>query len=130
MKRPALHSVVVFAPDLDLARDFYCEILGFTLSRESDSHLELSGADFQLLVFRCEVSASSGSYSTRAGASFAIAVSDLDAEARRLRGRGVTILHDEPASGPVGRYVAIVDPFGVVHELVEPAADHGGRRSA
>ena len=29
MKRPALHSVLVFAPDLGLAREFYSEILGF-----------------------------------------------------------------------------------------------------
>ena len=63
MKRPALHRVLVFAPDLALAREFYSEILGFTVSRETDSHLELSGADFRLIVFQCEAPTSSEGYS-------------------------------------------------------------------
>ena len=107
-------------PNLGLAREFCSGILGFAVARETDSRLELSGADFQLFVFQCEASTSSEVYSKRAGSALAITVSGRDAEARRLRSLGVTILHDEAASGPLGRYVAIVDPLGTVHELVEP----------
>ena len=37
-----------------------------------------------------------------------------------LESQGVELLHEVPSSGPEGRYVAFVDPFGTVHELVEP----------
>lgn len=121
MNGPSLHSVLVFAPDLAAARRFYVDILGFSIAVETDAHIELSGADFSLTIFRCESSASAEGYSERAGTSIAISTPDLAGEVQRLRSHGVTILHDEPASGPVGRYVAFVDPFGTVHELVECA---------
>jgi catechol 2,3-dioxygenase-like lactoylglutathione lyase family enzyme len=65
VKRPALHGIILFAPDLRLAREFYSEVLGFTVVRETDSHLALGGAGFQLAVFRCETSTSPEGYSTR-----------------------------------------------------------------
>lgn len=122
MNGPTLHSVLVFAPDLADARRFYADILDFSVSLETDSHIELSGSDFRLTIFRCESPTSAEGYSNRAGSSLAISTPDLPGEVQRLRSHGVTILHDEPAAGPVGRYVAFVDPFGTVHELVESPA--------
>ena len=119
MTTPKLHSVNVFAPDLPAAKRFYADILGFGVVLETGAHIEFSGADFRLTIFECESPASPDGYSSRAGSSLAISTPDLDRETKRLRSRGVTILHDEPATGPVGRYVAFVDPFGTVHEFVE-----------
>ena len=119
LKRATLDSLLVFAPDLPSAKSFYCQVLGLAVHDETDGHLELRGGDVRLLIFKCDSESSPEGYSTRAGSSVAFGVSDLDAEFRRLRVLGVTVLHDEPASGPVGRYIAFTDPFGTVHELIE-----------
>jgi predicted enzyme related to lactoylglutathione lyase len=39
-----------------------------------------------------------------------------------LRAKGVKFLHSVPNTGPLGRYVAFVDPFGTVFELMEESA--------
>ena len=119
MNRVTLDSLLVFAPDLSSAKRFYEQVLGLVVHVETAEHLELQGADFRVSIFKCDASSSPESYSTRAGSSIAFGVADLDSEVSRLRDLGVTVLHDEPVSGPVGRYVAFVDPFGTVHELVE-----------
>ena len=119
MSRPTLESLLVFAPDLPSAKRFYEQVLGLTARAETPEHLELQGAGFRMTVFRCDAPGSTDGYSTRAGSSIAFGVADLDAEVRRLRDLGVTVLHDEPATGPAGRFVAFTDPFGTVHELVE-----------
>lgn len=38
-----------------------------------------------------------------------------------LRQAGVRLLHGEPGENTAGRYAAFVDPFGIVHEIFEPA---------
>ena len=119
-QRPALHSLLIFATDLAVGRAFYCDVLGFEVTRESDSSIALRGAEFDLTLFKCEELGSSDGYSTRAGSSIAFAVTDLEKSMKSLESHGVEILHEVPSSGHEGRYVAFVDPFGTVHELVEP----------
>ena len=41
---------------------------------------------------------------------------------RELEARGVEFLHEAPAEGPLGRYAAFGEPFGIVHELQDWAA--------
>ncbi len=133
MGRPRLSGVLVFVPDLEVALGFYRGVLGLEVRRESNDHVEMRGDGFDLTLFRCEEGGAADGYSSRAGSSIAFAVDDVDAEARRLRGLGVSVLHDPPARGPIGRYVAFVDPFGTVHELVEATSTDGsvsGRRRA
>ncbi len=115
----ALEKVLVFAPDLQTARQFYGSVLGLSLDREGKDHLEFSGRNFTLTVFSCERSAPHEGYSEQAGSSVAFSVASLDSAMLELSGRGVRFLHSIPNSGPSGRYVAFVDPFGTVHELVE-----------
>ena len=117
--RVSLHSLLVFAPDLAAARSFYTQAFGLRTLNETDSHVELDGDAFRLIIFQCESDSAADGYSSRAGSSIAFRVADLEAEAERLSQLGATLLHTEPATGPVGRYVAFTDPFGTVHELVE-----------
>ena len=119
-QRPALHSLLVFVPDLAVGLAFYRDVLGFEVTRESDSSIAMRGAEFDLTLFQCEALGSSDGYSTRAGSSIAFAVTDVEKAMADLKSHGVEFLHEVPSSGPVGRYVAFVDPFGTVHELVEP----------
>jgi len=115
----SIQSVLVFAPDLDVARYFYEELLGLSLDRLEEGFLLFHCTDFQLAVFLCEKESPSQSYSREAGSSIAFAVSDLDVAVAELTAKGVRFLHSTPNMGPIGRYVAFANPFGTVHELVE-----------
>lgn len=119
MERVTLDSLLVFAPDLPAAKTFYSQALGLAVLAETDSHLELHGEGFRLLIFQCESGSTPDGYSSRSGSSIAFRVTDLHAATTRLQKLGATILHEQPVSGPVGRYIAFTDPFGTVHELVE-----------
>jgi catechol 2,3-dioxygenase-like lactoylglutathione lyase family enzyme len=117
--RLSMHSVLVFAPDLDRARHFYEEFLGLHLDRMDESYLLFQCAGFQLAVFLCELESTSDNYSREAGSSIAFSVPDLDVAVAELTAKGVRFLHSTPNEGPIGRYVAFANPFGIVHELVE-----------
>ncbi len=114
-----LQNVLVFAPDLEAARGFYGEVLGLTFVGTEENFLSFKGANFQLTVFSCETPTQPASYSQQAGSSLAFAVASLDAAIAELKAKGVRFLHSAPNEGPLGRYVAFVDPFGIVHELVQ-----------
>jgi len=115
----SIQSVLVFAPDLDVARHFYEELLGLSLDRLDEGFLLFHCIDSQLAVFLCETESTSRSYSREAGSSIAFAVPDLDAAVAELTAKGVRFLHSRPNEGPIGRYVAFANPFGTIHELVE-----------
>ena len=115
----SIHSVLVFAPDLDRARHFYEELLGLSLDRMDESYLLFQGMNLQLAVFLCEMESTEDNYSREAGSSIAFAVPDLDAAVAELSAKGVHFLHTTPNDGPIGRYMAFLNPFGTVHELVE-----------
>jgi len=117
--KPFLGDVLVFAPDLEVACDFYTEVLGLSLVGSSDAHLRLRGEDFSLVVFACDGEDAPDGHSNHPGVTIALAVGDLDEAVAELRSKGVKVLHEKPANGPVGRYSAFVDPFGTVLELIE-----------
>jgi catechol 2,3-dioxygenase-like lactoylglutathione lyase family enzyme len=123
--RLSLGKILVFAPDLQVARQFYGEALGLELAHEAETRLSFRGSDFELTVFACERPTRSEGYSREAGSSVAFAVPSLDAAIPELSARGVRFLHDSPQEGPLGRYVALTDPFGTVHELVEVGGADG-----
>ena len=115
----SLQNLLVFAPDLESARRFYGEVLGLNLVGTGESFLSFEGANFHLKVFSCEAPTQAERYSEEAGSSIAFSVSSLDAAVAQLTARGVRFLHSTPNEGTSGRYVAFVDPFGTVHELVQ-----------
>ncbi len=115
----SLQNVLVFAPDLEAARHFYGEVLGLNLVGTGENSISFEGANFQLEVFSCETPTQPTGYSRQAGSSIAFAVSSLDVAVAELRAKGVQFLHSTPNEGPSGRYVAFVDPFGTVHELIQ-----------
>ncbi|MGH7293102.1 MAG: VOC family protein [Myxococcota bacterium] len=114
-----LNKVIVFAPDLERARQFYGDVLGLRLKRADRTSLAFEGDGFALTIFACARASEPSGYAEEAGSSVAFAVSSLDASIAELRRHGVRLLHAEPNEGPFGRYVAFADPFGTVHELVE-----------
>ncbi len=115
----SMHSILVFVPDLNIAREFYESTLGLRLERTGSGFHVFGGGNFQLVVFLGEDVLASGEYSQAAGSSVAFAVPDLDLAVAKLSASGVRFLHTQPRTGPIGRYVAFLNPFGTVHELIE-----------
>lgn len=110
---------MIFVPDLEAAKHFYCDILGFPLRAESGDCLmfEHEGSDF--IAFKCERSATVKNYSSEARSVFVFEVASIDQAVADLRMKGVSFLHGAPAENEFSRYAAFTDPFGNVHEIYE-----------
>jgi lactoylglutathione lyase len=113
------NRILVFAPDLDRARQFYREALGLHLLHDADQVLTFKAPGFTMSVFACRDDTAPQHYSERPGASVAFTVPSLEGAIFDLTAKGVKFLHSAPNAGPLGRYVAFVDPFGTVFELME-----------
>jgi len=114
-----LAKIMLFVTDLDEARRFYAEVLGFEISSEAHDHLTFSGAGCEMVAFRCEKAGEVGDYAHEARSVLVFSVQSIEEAFRDLRARGVRFLHSAPAENELGRYAAFVDPFGIVHEILE-----------
>jgi lactoylglutathione lyase len=118
----SFNRILVFAPDLDRARQFYTEALGLHLLHDDDQVLTFKAPGFTMSVFPCSDDTAPQHYSEHPGASVAFTVPSLEAAIFDLTAKGVKFLRSVPNTGPLGRYVAFVDPFGTVFELMEAGA--------
>lgn len=116
--------------DLGAARRFYGETLGIGLRErfgpEGPFELEL-GDGPPVLVYQVERRADVD-YGNQTGVTLVIQTDDVEGTAARWREGGVDLIPipwSEDESGiapcPYGRFIAFRDPFGNVHELLEPA---------
>jgi glyoxylase I family protein len=114
-----LGMMMVFVSDLEEAKKFYRDILGFPVKSEQATHVEFvhDGCDF--IAFKCHHDAPVENYSRVARSVFVFEVNSVDDSMRELRAKGVRFLHQEPAENEFCRYAALLDPFGNVHELYE-----------
>src|SRR5688500_15314886 len=120
-----LAKLMIFVPDLAEAKRFYGGVLGFALREEDGDRLVFAHGACDLLAFRCDRPAPVGDYSREARSVFVFGVASVDDSMRELRARGVRFLHERPAENALGRYAAFVDPFGIVHEIFQPAPGDG-----
>lgn len=105
--------------DMDEAIDFYCSKLGFEVKQKDYEDLILLDHE-GVSVLLCKVDKPLHiDYPNVAQTLVNFQVSDLRREMADLKAKGVEFIHSEPQPCPVGIYVAIRDPFGNVHELVE-----------
>lgn len=115
-----LSMLMIFVPDLEEARAFYGDLLGFPLREAGADRLIFGHDGGDLVAFRCDRPAGAGGYAREARAVFVFEVPSIEAAMQAWRARGVRFLHAEPARNDLGRYAAFVDPFGIVHEIFEP----------
>ncbi len=115
-----LGKIMIFVPDLEEAKHFYCDTLGFSLKDETDNRLAFAHEGCDFIAFKCERSATVENYSWVARSVFVFEVASLDKSLLDLRAKGVSFLHKEPAENTFSRYAAFQDPFGNVHEIFEP----------
>lgn len=115
-----LNKIMIFVPDLAKAREFYSNVLGFGVATKSKNSLSFRGAGCEFIAYKCQKPTSVGDYANESRAVFVFEVPDLEAAIENLRAHKVRILHSTPGENQTGRYVAFVDPFGIVHEILEP----------
>lgn len=114
-----LNRIIIFVPDLEKARQFYSGVLGFEVETENEKSLSFRGAGCEFVAYKCRKPTTVGDYANEARAVFVFEVPDLEAAIEKLRAHNATVLHDTPGENENGRYVAFVDPFGIVHEILE-----------
>jgi catechol 2,3-dioxygenase-like lactoylglutathione lyase family enzyme len=114
-----LGKIMIFVPDLEEAKHFYCDILGFPLKAENDEGLAFAHTGCDFIAFKCKRSATVEDYSQVARSVFVFEVTSIDQALDDLRSKGVSFLHKEPAENEFSRYAAFTDPFGNVHEIFE-----------
>ncbi len=115
-----LGIMMIFVTDLAVAKEFYCDVLGFQLKWEHGDRLEFEHPGCRFVAFKCETNANVTGYSTAARSVFVFEVPAIDQSFREMRSKGVHFLHSEPAENEFSRYAAFADPFGNVHEIYEP----------
>ncbi|HUO98275.1 MAG TPA: VOC family protein [Rhizomicrobium sp.] len=116
-----LAFLMIVAPDLRRAKDFYGAVLGFPLKSETAERLAFTHAGADLVVFKGTCDAPPIDHGGRASTTFVFEVPDLAAAMADLKTRGVRFLHATPARNEWGLYAAFVDPFGNVLELMQRA---------
>jgi glyoxylase I family protein len=117
-----LGHLMIFVPDLAAAHAFYVGALGFTVQREGENHTVFRFDGGELAAFKCDRNTTIGDYSREARAVFVFHVPSVEETMTTLKRKGIKLLHAVPADGPLGRYAAFVDPFGIVHEIREVPA--------
>lgn len=111
--------LLIFVSDLDEAKHFYCDLLGFSLKEERTDRIEFEHDGCDFVAFKCDEDTSVQNYSRVARSVFVFEVSSIDEAFDALKSKGVKFLHETPAENDRSRYAAFVDPFGNVHEIFE-----------
>jgi len=107
--------VGVYVRDLQKAKAFYCDKLGFEIVREyGDCILQLKNDGVTFVIEQID-----GDFPSDPCITIGIPTTDLDREMERLRGLGVTFIHDAPQQFPEGVFAACRDADGNLLELLE-----------
>jgi len=114
-----LGKLMIFVTDLAVAKQFYCDVLGFRLRSEDERSLEFEHEGCDLIAFKCRQNGSIANYSEVARSVFVFQVASIDKALAEMRDKGVRFLHSEPTENNFSRYAAFSDPFGNVHEIYE-----------
>ena len=124
-----LGIVQINVTDLARAKVFYVDTLGFKSGERfgPNEPFELENRDGPtILVYLVEKSVPSD-YPHQTGALLVFYTDDIERTVRDWKAKGVTFINiawsrDESgiADTPFGRFIAFRDPFGNVHELLEP----------
>jgi catechol 2,3-dioxygenase-like lactoylglutathione lyase family enzyme len=115
MKPVGIHHVSIMTPDVEATKDFYVDVLGFTV-RDDRPDFGIGGC--WLNAGGQQVHLVEGATPNRAGQHFALQVDDLDGVIEELRARGFDVR--DPFHSGVGRQTTIDDPVGNTVELNQP----------
>lgn len=105
--------------DIVEAKKFYCGSLGFGLKEEYDDVLVLEYEGPTLVIHQASEPASIR-YPDDCQSLLVMESADIEADIGRLKSEGVEFIQSSPVSASPGRHIGFRDPFGNVHELLQP----------
>jgi len=125
-EQSAVVSVRYMIDDVDAAVAFYTKHFGFSIDVDSAPAFASVTRDNLRLLLSGEKSSGrqampDGTQPSPGGWNrILLQVTDIKAEAARLRGAGVKFRRDDIVSGPGGSQIWVVDPSGNLVELFQP----------
>lgn len=116
---PNLCVLSINVSDMDQAKQFYCDLLGFEISKVYDEQIiSLKHEGLSLILQKCD-RITKTEYPYEAQVIIGIETADVGAAISNYKSQGVEVIFDTPQPCPPGLYSAIRDPFGNVIELLE-----------
>ncbi|MDB5032831.1 MAG: Glyoxalase/bleomycin resistance protein/dioxygenase [Chlorobi bacterium] len=119
--------VQINVTDLDRAKRFYGDILGYEITGGTSGVATIESNGGPALLLYPVKNAAPVDYPNQTGTTIVLYVDDIEKTVAEWRGRGVEfipIAWSTDASGiadcPFGRFIAFRDPFGNVHEILQP----------
>lgn len=110
---------MLFASDLEKAKEFYEDVLGFPYVSETENSRTFLSGDLDLTIFKCEYDNAIENYARAARSVFVFEVDSIAERFAGLKAKGVEFLHKTPAENENCFYAAFRDPFGNVHEIAQ-----------
>ncbi len=113
-------STMLMVTNINIAKQFYVDVLGLKLCSEHSDRLHLSVDGYEIVIFQGHGPAIESNHGSDSNSTLIFTTRNLDQKVEALRSQGVHFLHDTPNSNEWGRYCAFKDPSGITHELFEP----------
>ncbi|HEY2492243.1 MAG TPA: VOC family protein [Paenibacillus sp.] len=111
--------ISIYVSNMELARQFYCEKLGFEVSKEYDEMtIGLKYEEIPIILCQVEQPAQAN-YPKQAQVVLGIQTDNLVQSIAELSSQGIEMIYDTPQPCPPGYYSAFKDPFGNVIEILE-----------
>ncbi len=118
-----IYNAGFYLPDIEKARTFYCDLLGFVaLTEQYYPNIPLGYTDHAfafMLHGQAQIQHAAAVYPETAQLLLVFSTSDLGKAAKLLDKQGVIVLDETPRTLAGERYIAFQDPFGNVSEVYE-----------
>jgi catechol 2,3-dioxygenase-like lactoylglutathione lyase family enzyme len=117
---PQINFLTIQVHDMDVALQFYVDILGFNVRMKDDyPHFVLLEHEPFPIAVHAPGERNTLEYGRHANTVIGISADDLAAKLDELKQRGVDLIHDSPKRFIFGLYAALRDPSGNIIELIE-----------
>ena len=110
----------IYVDDVDKAKEFYCDTLGFEIENTYDDGCILQmKSDGPTVIVEKTDKPSNAVYPGGSQVVLCVATDNIEKTSEEFRAKGVNFLHDGPQPFVVGRFMAMKDPAGNTLELIE-----------
>ncbi|MFW9811091.1 MAG: VOC family protein [Candidatus Thorarchaeota archaeon] len=110
----------IYVDDIDKAREFYCDILGFEIENTYDDGciIQLKSDGPTVIIEKVE-NPSKAVYPGSSQVVLCVSTDNIERTSEEFRAKGVNFLHDGPQPFVAGQFMAMKDPSGNTLELLE-----------
>lgn len=114
-------STLVIVENLAEAREFYSDVMGLSILRESEERLDFDAAGHEIHIFEGEAKAKHYDHSSDASSTLVFWVENVEAKRAELENLGYKFIHSN--ENDFSKYAAFWGPSGIVHEIAEAASN-------